>query len=149
VADKINTLPEFFVSKWIRQIRTGLSPDNWGLISILTFAGAALFVILFFFLRSRTMRKMFLAAGVIMLMLSSLSLVFGNQQHKQFKDRNTAIIFSPSVTAKSSPDQGGTDLFVLHEGVKVWITDKLNDWLEIQLADGNKAWIPEETLERI
>ena len=84
-----------------------------------------------------------------MILFSTTTFMFGRQQEKQFSERNTAIIFSPSVTAKSSPDDGGTDLFVLHEGVKVWIIEKLNGWLEIQLADGNKAWIPETTLERI
>jgi tetratricopeptide (TPR) repeat protein len=149
VADKINNLPEFFITKWFKQIRTGLSPDKWALISLVSFAVMAVFALMFFFLRSRFVRKLSLAGAVLFLLLSTASLVFGRLQYKQFSERNTAIIFSPSVTAKSSPDQGGTDLFVLHEGVKVWISDHLNGWLEIQLADGNKAWIPENSLERI
>ena len=149
VADKINNLPEFFLTKWVKQIRTGFSPDKWALISIVSFFLTAVFALLFIFLRSRFLRKLSIAAGLIFLLMSSTSLIFGRLQHKQFNQRNTAIIFNPSVTAKSSPDQGGTDLFVLHEGVKVWITDQLNEWLEIKLADGNKAWIPENTLERI
>ena len=149
VADKINSLPEFFLTKWFKQIRTGMSADSWALTSIASFAITALFALLFFFLRNRAVRKLSLAATVLFLIISGTTLVFGSLQHKQFSERNTAIIFSPSVTAKSSPDQGGTDLFVLHEGVKVWITDQLNDWVEIQLADGNKAWIREDDLERI
>ena len=149
VVDKINSLPEFFISKWIRQLRMGFSPNQWGWISIFPFFLTCSFALLFYFLRSTTLRKIFLAAGIIMLLSSSTCLLFGVQQNKLFSERNTAIIFSSTVTGKSSPDNSGTDLFVLHEGVKVWIIDHLNGWLEIQLADGNKAWIPENSLERI
>lgn len=149
VADKINTLPEFFITRWLRLLRIGLSANQWGYFSLICFVLTAIFGLLFFFLRRRFIKKLFLIAGIFMLALSSTSLMFGRQQNKQFSERNTAIIFSPSVTAKSSPDESGTDLFVLHEGVKVWISDKLNSWLEIELADGNKAWIPENSLERI
>lgn len=149
VADKINALPEFFISKWIRQLRVSLSPNNWGRLSQLMFLFAGISLLFFFLLRRRFMRKLLLLTGVILLLISATTLLFGIQQHNDLSERNTAIIFSSSITAKSSPDESGTDLFVLHEGVKVWITDQLNGWLEIQLADGNKAWIPENSLERI
>ncbi len=149
VVDKINALPEFFLSKLVRQLRMGLSPDQWGQLSLFSFLLTGISILLFFFLRKRLFRKLFLVAGVVMIIFSGTTLLFAWDQNKVLSDRDTAIIFSPSVTGKSSPDESGTDLFVLHEGVKVWITDRLNDWLEIQLADGNKAWIPENTLERI
>jgi len=149
VVDRIDALPEFFLSKWVRQLRMGLSPDNWGMLSLIAFFLTGIAFLLFYFLRRRFFRKLFLVIVVIMILFSGTTLLFGWQQNKLLSERNTAIIFSSTVTAKSSPDEGGTDLFVLHEGVKVWITDQLNDWLEIQLADGNKAWIPENSLERI
>ena len=34
-------------------------------------------------------------------------------------NNSKAIIFSPLVNGKSSPDNSGTDLFVLHEGTRV------------------------------
>jgi len=149
VVDKVDALPEFFLSKWVRQIRMGLSPDRWGKLSLIAFSLTGISLLLFYFLRRRFFRKLFLVIGVITILFSATTLLFGWQQNKLLSDRNTAIIFSSSITAKSSPDESGTDLFVLHEGVKVWITDELHDWLEIQLADGNKAWIPENSLERI
>jgi len=55
--------------------------------------------------------------------------------------RNEAIIFAPTTTIKSSPDNSGTDLFILHEGTKVRLKSQLNDWNEIVTADGNVGWI--------
>jgi len=38
---------------------------------------------------------------------------------------------------------------VIHEGVKVKILDQVGTWIRIRLADGNEAWIPEASIERI
>ena len=56
---------------------------------------------------------------------------------------------SPSVTIKSSPDVSGTDIFVIHEGTKVRIEDKISDWNEIKLSDGSKGWLKVEDIETI
>jgi SH3-like domain-containing protein len=60
-----------------------------------------------------------------------------------------AVIFNPLVNGKSSPDSSGTDLFVLHEGTKVSVGEKVGEWYEIRLSDGNKGWIPVNSLEII
>ena len=50
---------------------------------------------------------------------------------------------------KSSPDKSATDLFVLHEGTLVKISDRLEGWCEITIADGKKGWLECRTIERI
>lgn len=43
---------------------------------------------------------------------------------------------APSVTVKSTPNQSGTDLFILHEGRKVIIKDNtMKEWKEIKLEE--------------
>jgi SH3-like domain-containing protein len=56
---------------------------------------------------------------------------------------------SPQVNGKSSPDQSGTDLFLLHEGTKVTAGEKVGEWYEIRLSDGNKGWVPSNSLEKL
>jgi SH3-like domain-containing protein len=51
---------------------------------------------------------------------------------------------------KSTPAQNGTDLFILHEGTKVTITDSsMKDWKEIRIADGKEGWIESNQVEEI
>ena len=64
-------------------------------------------------------------------------------------DSHKAIISSPLVNGKSSPDNSGTDLFVLHEGTKVSIEDEVGEWLEIRLSDGNIGWVQVNSLNII
>jgi len=56
---------------------------------------------------------------------------------------------APSVNARSSPDEQSTNVFVLHEGTKVSITDSVQHWKEIRIANGNTGWIPRESLREI
>ncbi len=63
--------------------------------------------------------------------------------------QDKAIITAQIVTAKSSPDANSVDAFVIHEGVKVKLTDSVADWVKITLADGKVGWIPADRCERI
>ena len=118
-------------------------------MSLLFFFLAGGLVITFVFSRKRAFKTLSLAGIVLTLFLSIGSLLFARNQTARLTDHNTAIVFSPSVTIKSSPDQSGNDLFILHEGVKVEILDRLSGWFEIRIADGNVGWIPTDAVEII
>ena len=69
-------------------------------------------------------------------------------QHAKHADTQ-AVVMSLSTAVKSSPDKSATDLFVLHEGTLVEITDRLDNWCEITIADGKKGWLECKTVETI
>jgi len=51
------------------------------------------------------------------------------------------IIDSPEVEALSAPNSYSTQLFNVHEGLKVDVLDVTDDWIEIELMDGKVGWI--------
>jgi SH3-like domain-containing protein len=59
------------------------------------------------------------------------------------------VVFRPTLNVKSAPEQTGKDLFVVHEGLVVRITDRIGDWYRIRLTDGNVGWVPSESIEGI
>ena len=59
------------------------------------------------------------------------------------------IIMGYVVNVKSTPTEKGSDLFVIHAGLKVGITDRLNEWVEIRLPNGEKGWAPASQVEEI
>jgi SH3-like domain-containing protein len=71
------------------------------------------------------------------------------KQKKKIVERNSAIVFCPRVTVKSAPAQTGTDLFLIYEGLKVQITDSIDTWKEIKLADGNQGWLQDSCIVKI
>jgi SH3-like domain-containing protein len=70
-------------------------------------------------------------------------------QSIQGASHNEAIITTQTVTAKSSPDAKSIDAFVIHEGLKVRLTDSVAGWVKITLADGKVGWINAEECEKI
>jgi tetratricopeptide (TPR) repeat protein len=149
VVDKINPVNEFFIKKWVRGLAGLLKADTWGLISLLVFILLLALLIIGYVKRDFRYRSLLVPGGSLLLIALVFSLLLGGIQNKQSVHPNSAIVFSSSLTAKSSPDPGGTDLFVIHEGVKVKITDRLGSWIRIRLADGKEAWIPESSVEKI
>ena len=84
--------------------------------------------------------------GILFVILSFASYAFAQRNKSLVYDSHKAIISSPIVSGKSSPDKSGNDLFVLHEGTKVTIEDEVGEWYEIRLSDGNKGWVPLNSL---
>jgi len=149
IIDKINPVNEFFIKKWIQSFAGVMKADAWGVLSVLAFVVLLSAIAILYIARSDKYRKLLISLGAGMIFLLITSLILGNIQNKQTTHSDSAIVFTSSLTAKSSPDAGGTDLFVIHEGLKVKITDQVGTWIRIRLADGNEAWIPENSVVRI
>jgi tetratricopeptide (TPR) repeat protein len=152
--DKIESMNEVFFITWLKWVRDLMSASNWGLISLITFFVALGSFLVYLISGRLALRKLGFVLGVVVLVISVISFVMGNQLRKLQTANNTGIIFTPTVTVKSTPAESGNNLFVLHEGAKVEISTEMSDinkveWCEIRIADGNKGWIKRSDLERI
>jgi tetratricopeptide (TPR) repeat protein len=149
IIDKIDVIPDFFIKRWILAIRGLFSPDQWAVISVVLFAASLLAFVIYFAGRRMGLRKAGLTLGLGLLSLSILSLMLMFSRVNNIREHDNAIIMSPSVNARSSPDEQSTNVFVLHEGTKVMVTDSVQNWKEIRLANGSTGWVQEEVLEDI
>lgn len=84
-----------------------------------------------------------------MLLITITSVTFSAQQKRLLTEHSYGIVFQSVISVKSSPGDSGKDLFILHSGTKVKITNSIGDWLEIRIADGNKGWILADALQKI
>lgn len=149
VVDSIQELPGIFIVRWWNSLINSQSTDSWAVLSITGFILFLTLVGLYFFAKSGDVKRVSFWAGCFLIVFTILSWTFAARQKSRLVNHSFAIVMQPTVTIKSSPSEKGTNLFVIHEGLKVRITDKLGDWLEIRLADGNKGWLLIESIERI
>ncbi|MCC8146811.1 MAG: tetratricopeptide repeat protein [Bacteroidales bacterium] len=147
--DKIEPVGTFFLTEWLNDLRNLRSTDQWSYIAIASFILLITCLFLFFFSRKITLKKIGFFSGLALIVICIFTNVFAYNQKKKLTERNTAIIFSATTTIKSSPDNSGTDLFILHEGTKVDVKSKLGEWSEIETADGNIGWIRTKEIEVI
>lgn len=149
IIDRIEAIPEFFLKRWIKSLRGLFSPDQWAVAALVFFVLALMSIALFYLSRNGTLKRAGFIAGLVMVSISILFLVFMFSRVSNIRSHNSAIIMAPSVNARSSPDEQSTNVFVLHEGTRVMVTDSVKNWKEIRIANGNTAWIQAEALEEI
>lgn len=87
--------------------------------------------------------------ALILLSVSALAFVYAWQTWQLKQNQKEAIIFSAAINIKSSPDESSVDIFVLHEGTKVVITDNLGEWYKILIANGSVGWVKAEAMKII
>ncbi len=150
VTDRIDVLPEFFLRRAYEGFVKTFSADLWALISLSAFILALSILLVYFFSKRVGIRRLAFWMGIIFILIAGSTLLFASKQHRLISRHNQAIIITPSVTIKSSPDaESGTDLVLLHEGTKVTVEDSLSDWREVVLSDGNRGWLKESDLVRL
>ena len=150
VVDRIEVLPEFFLRRAYVGFVKIFDADIWALVSVIAFGLALGLFLAYFFLNQLFFRKLSFWIAVLCIVMATSTYLFALQQNNLVTKHHQAIILTPSVTIKSSPDEeSGTDLFLLHEGTKVTISDELGDWREVVLSDGNSGWLKESDLIRL
>jgi len=77
------------------------------------------------------------------------SVFFAFRQYNFKKNNQYAIIYVQETTIKSEPNLRSEEVFQLHEGTKVKVTETINDWKKIRLADGKIGWIPTTDLKEL
>lgn len=147
--DKIEAIPELFFVTWFKGIRNMFSATAWGIISMFTFLFSLVAWLVYLLSGKVALKKAGFWFGVAVLLISICSFSFGSSLKYLQTKQQTAIIFTPSVSIKSTPSDSGTNLFVLHEGTKVVIMESLGSWCEIKIASGDRGWIKWSDLEKI
>jgi len=149
IVDRIEPVPKLFYERWWQSLINLQSEKGWAITAIVL--GTMFFLCLaWFFLGNKSfIRKIAFVLVLLMLTTTTLSLIFAQKQYNKLTLQNEAIVFSPRLTAKSAPDASSPDLFVIHQGTKVEIRQKLGEWYEIRLANGNIGWIRKDNVEII
>jgi tetratricopeptide (TPR) repeat protein len=147
--DRFQEIPELFFIKWYNFVSLFLSSNRWARISLTAFILSLLFLSLYIYSPKYRHKVIGFWFAVSLFVLSAVSFVLSSRNKYLVYDSHKAIITTPMISGKSSPDSSGTDLFVLHEGTKVSVEDEVGEWLEIRLSDGNKGWVPLNSLNII
>ncbi len=149
VVDKIEPIPKLFFIQWWDSIKSSFSSKSWAILTVIFLWTALFFTAIFRISRFSFLRRISFFGGIILIAVTIFSLMFAIQQNKYENSENMAVIFAQTVSIKSSPDERGTDLFILHEGVKVEILEGLGKWVKIRLADGKVGWLTSDVIEII
>ena len=119
------------------------STSGWAWCTIV-FLGISLSLLFIYFTSSKSgIRRVCFWSSSLMFFLFTISFLLG---YIELNDKNSAqrgVIISSEVKVYNKPknEESSRKSLVLHEGTKVKILDKDNDFVNIQLLNGNEGWI--------
>lgn len=149
VIDKIQEIPELFYVRYFNEFRSLFD------IRTLTFLTLGIYFLFFFLLILWLTKRLSIPRWVskffsilLLFLLLSFSFTFISKI-QNMRNNVQAIVLSPEVDVRSAPSEDGTEIFTIHEGLKVKIIDNSGDWREIRLTDGKEGWLPAIEMEVI
>ena len=147
--DEIEPLPPFFVTQFFGGIRDVFSLSGWAISSLLfLFIGMGILI-------GKLLQKIggnpqtLKIISISSLVLAGLGVLFGFSKKNHELNFKEAIVIQNQIDFKSAPEDNSSNILTLHEGTKVEILDKIDNYHKVKLANGDEGWIHEEDLEII
>ena len=149
VVDKITPREDFILSRIFRNV-IYLLPRIWHLrIMLALYIVLMSALILWILSRSRRVRVAAFRVSTLLAIVALAVLILFIARLRHDAQSVEAVIMADKVDVMSAPGGEGVDLFSLHEGTKVRIDNKTDQWVEIVLADGKVGWVIQSVLEEI
>ena len=149
VKDRVEDIPKLFFVNWGKAVVKAFSTDGWAWSAVASLILALGGLLLFKFSNEEGMKRLTFYTGLLSLLWFGFSVYSAEKNFNHAVNDKRAVVFSATINAKSSPNEKGKDLFVIHEGLVVSVSDELNGWIRIKLSNGNVGWIPENTVVSI
>jgi len=148
--DKVTPPSEMFFVTWWHYVANSMSVNAWSTFAIIMFVLMLVGLLVYMFMGELLYRKIGIYSAMVMFVLVIIANFAGYSQNQSIGNHNNAIIITPAVSVKSSPNESSTDLFVIHEGSKVQILDaSMKNWREVKFEEGKQGWVPLESIEII
>lgn len=149
VVDKIDIIPEFFLKRWVRYLTDLTTSNIWAICSAAAFILSLFLITVFLFSSAPGLKKASFWLAIIVIIISLSSFYFSFKRMQLLTLKNRAVISAPTLTVKSSPNEEGNDLFIIHEGTIVNVEDSISNWNRIRISDGNRGWVKKSDIVKI
>lgn len=147
--DKIQEIPPLFFVHWWNVLLSQFTSTSWQIIIFIFYLLLLISIGIFFLIRNIQLQKLALISGTISSILLIVSIILFISSINREVTNNNGILLQSVISAKISPDIQANDAFVIHEGIKFEIEDKVGSWTKIKLSDGKVGWLPNQSFEEI
>ncbi|SDR82967.1 SH3 domain-containing protein [Gillisia sp. Hel1_33_143] len=147
VIDDIKEVPKAGISNSFNNFVNTLSYNTWAWIGVLFSALFAVFFILYYFSISPRFKRVFFGVAMVAVILMIFSVISGFHQKSNIQDSKFAIVFAEEVAVRSEPNLRGDEQFTLHEGTKIEVLNTYQNWVKLQLANGDQGWLEKNSLK--
>lgn len=149
IRDKMEPISESLIAIWSRDFIKIFSVNTWSLFCLLfLWIGLAGFGI-FRYTKSMQYQRFSFYGFFIAMVLFVITLIAAISRNNYDRYYQFAVIMAPSAIVKSEPNESSTNMFLIHEGLKVQLLESETDWSEIKMPDGNVGWLKNEDFVKV
>jgi len=147
--DKIEVMPKPFFTEWWHSFINLFSVSGWTILTYIFYLIFLSSIALYFFAREIKIQKYSFFSSLILggiFFFTAFMLLMKLNYENNF---HFGIVVENSAAAKLSPYENSNDAFIIHEGTKVTLEDKVDNWIKIKLPDGKVGWLQNTEVKSI
>lgn len=149
ITDKMEVVPELFLKRWWTSFLLLLSVQSWSVFGVLSLLLGFVGLVIYLFSLKVELKRFSFYTGLVLILLGICCISFAGAEESYLQAHKEAIVFNGVVNVKSAPDIKQKTLMVIHEGTKVRIIEPRENWLKVELPNGNIGWVEAAALQLI
>ena len=147
--DLIEKLPKSQIENFQVYLFNLFSTNQWGYILVSLIWFFCILFSLYYLVSNSRLKKIFFLITSLFFLLITFTFTIGTQKSIYDSSLTEAIIFEKQISVNDEPNDRSEVLFNLHEGTKVNILEKLENWLKIKLENGAEGWTKSKGIKQI
>ncbi|NHM06061.1 tetratricopeptide repeat protein [Flavobacterium sp. CYK-4] len=147
--DEIKEVPKVGFAKLLRDFTGIFHYDSWAWIAVVFSTLFLLFFLGYYFSQTTLSKRIFFIGMFVLVFLVLISILAAVFEKDHYKNERPAIVFAESAQVKGEPKTNSSDVFILHEGTKVYVLETLDDWRKVALTDGAEGWIEASNIREV
>ena len=147
--DLIEKLPKSQIENFQIYLFNIFRTNQLGYIIILLLWFFCILFSQYYFIRNSRLKKILFLISSLFFLLITVTFTIGTQKSIYDSSLTEAIVFEKQISVNGEPNDRSEVLFNLHEGTKVNILEKLENWLKIKLENGAEGWIKSKGIKQI
>jgi tetratricopeptide (TPR) repeat protein len=149
MTDNIREVPKLFIVEWWEGLLAAFSTTTWLLTVAAIFTLLLVFLGIYFTGKTGRLQRLGFLGGSASLAALIISILMLVSHINRITSSEFGILIEEEYAVKQSPSNSSSDVFIIHEGLKFSIEDRVDEWTRIRLSDGKVGWLPTNTFEII
>jgi tetratricopeptide (TPR) repeat protein len=147
--DKTESLPKFFIFEWWEGFLSIFSVSGWSITAYIIFLILLTSAGFYFFTKRLLFQRVSFYSGIVTFFLLIFTIGIITVKLKREMNVYYAVVVETRINAKQAPDEKSQNAFLIHEGLKLRLEERVENWAKIRLQDGKVGWVPLHTVKII
>ena len=149
ITDKMEVVPELFLKRWWTSFLLLLSVQSWSVFGVTALLLGFVGLVIYLFSIKVELKRLSFYSGLLLIFLGICCISFASAEESYLLSNKEAIVFNGVVNVKSAPDVKQKTLMIIHEGTKVRVIEPRENWIKVELPNGNIGWVEAAALKLI